>query len=125
MSQQSFIQYHDCDKLYKDGTRQLVKHSCSKPTSYPFWKDIKDVTNKVAQSTRGQLKLKPVASQSEILSYRNRIISDTNTNIVEFKPVIIRPELTGDNLIIDERIPETETKQQTTNNKLIPEIHSL
>ena len=52
----NFIEYHGCNLLYKDGTRQIVKKHCFKPTLYPFWKLSNDVTNSVAKSTRAQLK---------------------------------------------------------------------
>ena len=131
---ESFIQYHGGnDHLYKDGTRKLVKFHCANPTLYPFWKDTQDVANKVAQSTRGQLKHKPKTELNEILSYQNRKHSISNTNIVEFKPVEVHlsnRNLTGDELVIDEtNVSETveakHSDNKSTNNKMIPEIHSL
>ena len=54
----NFIEYHGCNLLYKDGTRQIVKKHCFKPTLYPFWKLSNDVTNSVGKSRRAQLKNK-------------------------------------------------------------------
>ena len=52
----TFVQYHGCNIGYKDGTRQIVFKTCSRPTRKPFWKNPEHVTSRVAKSTRAQLK---------------------------------------------------------------------
>ena len=49
----------------------LVSRSggCYKPTTYPFWKEPKDVTNRV--STRLQLKKKSCVARSYVMEYYN------------------------------------------------------
>ena len=69
----NFIEYHGCDfHNYKDRTRKRVSIHCNKATSFPFWKLPKDVTNKVAESTRAQLKKKMQATKEDIMQYRNQ-----------------------------------------------------
>ena len=49
----------------------LVSRSggCYKPTTYPFWKEPKDVTNRVG--TRSQLKKKSCVARSYVIEYYN------------------------------------------------------
>ena len=56
MSKQFKVEYNSCVACYADGTLQLISRNggCCKPTIYPFWKEPKDVINRV--STRSQLK---------------------------------------------------------------------
>ena len=56
MSKQFKVKYNSCGTCYADGTLQLISRNggCYKPTTYPFWKEPKDVINRV--STRSQLK---------------------------------------------------------------------
>lgn len=140
----NFIEYHGCNLLYKDGTRQIVKKHCFKPTLYPFWKLSNDVTNSVAKSTRAQLENKSIATESEIIAYRKQSKLISNKTFTETKheansltenEVTSSSNLKGDTLIIDENIskrnPESDIadiKQkdtQTTNNKPIPESNVL
>ena len=48
----TIVKYHGCGIGYLDGTRELVKKSCSKPTFNPFWKNPEHTSNRVAKSTR-------------------------------------------------------------------------
>ena len=56
MSKQFKVENNSCVGCYADGTLQLISRNggCYKPTTYPFWKEPKDVINRV--STRSQLK---------------------------------------------------------------------
>ena len=68
----SFIEYHSCNIGYKDGTWQIVFKTCSRPTYKPFWKNPEHVTNRVARSTRAQLKNKPLAYKKDLKNYISR-----------------------------------------------------
>ena len=68
----TFVWYHGCNIGYKDGTRQIIFKSCSRPTYKPFWKNPEHVTSRVAKSTRAQLKNKPLAYKKDLRSYINR-----------------------------------------------------
>ena len=57
----TFVRYHGCNIGYKDGTRQIIFKTCSRPTYKPFWKNPEHVTSRVGKSTRAQLKSKPLA----------------------------------------------------------------
>ena len=48
----AIFKYHGCGIGYLDGTRELVKKSCLKPTFYLFWKNPELTSNRVAKSTR-------------------------------------------------------------------------
>ena len=135
----NFIEYHGCNLLYKDGTRQIVKKHCFKPTLYPFWKLSNDVTNSVGKSRRAQLKNKLKASKEEMLNYQwqKKLISHEPFPV----KINLSNKLAGDKLIIDETIstqnlerniketkpePEIVKKEtQTTNNKPIPGLNEL
>ena len=127
-----FIEYHGCNLVYKDGTRQIVKWYCFKPTLYPFWKLSSDVTNLVAKSTRAQLKNKLKASDEEILKYK------WQKNLISYKTfpesndeVNLSNKLTGYTLIINENIsernpePDIVKKETQTNSKPIPAGNEL
>ena len=119
----SFVEYHGCSLVYKDGTRQIIKRHCFKPTLYPFWKLSNDVTNSVAKSTRAQLKNKSMASNDEILNYKWQKNLISHKTFLEFNDEInLSNKLTGDTLIIDQNIKK---ETQTTNNKPIPESNEL
>ena len=101
----NFIEYHGCNfHNYEDGTRKHVSFHCSKPTSFPFWKLPKDVTNIVAESTRAQLENKMIVTQQDIRQYRTQNIwklPSTDTVTISRENSHTRNHLTGDNLIID------------------------
>ena len=67
----TFVEYHGCNIGYKDGTRQIVFKTCSRPTRKPFWKNPEHVTSRVAKSTRVQLKKKPLAYKKDLKLYIN------------------------------------------------------
>ena len=58
MFKQFKVKYHSCGACYADGTLPVISRigGCYKPTTYPFWKEPKEVTNGV--SIRSQLKKK-------------------------------------------------------------------
>ena len=132
----TFVEYHGCNIDYKDGTRQIVFKTCSRPTRKPFWKNPEHVTSRVAKSTRAQLKNKPLAHIKDLKNYINRFnlkhnseakrvlewfddcrsldsYTDSNsdyysdTNSLPGTNYYKMSNLTGDNLIIDIK-PEPE-----------------
>ena len=138
----TFVKYHNCMIGYKDGTRQIILKTCSRPTVNPFWKNPEHVTSRVVKSTRAQLKNKPLAFKRDLKAYINRFNlghkseakqvlewvgdysssesytdSDSDyyidTNSVPDK---LMPNLTGDNLIIDIK-PEPELETNPDNKK--------
>ena len=68
----TFVRYHGCNIGYKDGTRQIIFKTCSRPTRKPFWKNPEHVTSRVAKSTRAQFKCKPLAYKKDLKYYINR-----------------------------------------------------
>ena len=162
---QNFIAYHGCGKFYLDGTNEIVYYVCSNKTLNPFWKNPIDVNNKISKSTRSQVKKKPLATRKYIRKYFNDLHylknkdtqsssdwdtdysdddsdltdyqSDTETNSkAETAHSNQKPELTGENLVIDItknnvktetdevlviNITRNQNKIQTTNNKKIPD----
>ena len=140
----TFVKYHGCNIGHKDGTRQIILKTCPRPTDYPFWKNPKHVTSRVAKSTRAQLRLKPLAFKKDIKSYINRYnlghrskarrvlqcfgdytssesYTDTDSDYysdTNSLPDNSIPNLTGDNLVIDikpEPEPELELKTNPDN----------
>ena len=107
------------------------------PTNNPFWKKAEDACNKIAKSTRTQLRIKPRANRSYVTKYlrfkkaleENKFgdASDYSTgdesigynsdnksisgNATKTEQNLTDNELTGENLIIDEN---------TDNNQEIP-----
>ena len=62
---QTFVTYHGCGKCYLDGTNGLlINRKCVMPKNNPFWKKPEDTCNKIAKSTRTQLKSKAYASRN-------------------------------------------------------------
>ena len=63
---QKSVTYHGCGSCYLDDANIIESKSklCFFPTHEPFWKDPKDVSNKIAKSTRNQLKKKTIASRN-------------------------------------------------------------
>ena len=132
----TFVEYHGCNIGYKDGTRQIVFKTCSRPTRKPFWKNPEHVTSRVVKSTSPQLKNKPLAYIKDLKNYINifnlkhnseakRVLewfddcrssdsytdSDSDyysdTNSLPDTNYYKMSNLTGDNLIIDIK-PEPE-----------------
>ena len=75
----TFVEYHGCNIGYKDGTRQIIFKTCSRPTCKPFWKNPEHVTSRVAKSTRAQIKSKPLAYKKDLKNYVNRHSLDCNS----------------------------------------------
>ena len=71
MSKQFKVECLSCGACYADGTLLLISRigGCYKPTTYPFWKEPKDVTNRV--STRSQLKKKCCVARSYVIENSN------------------------------------------------------
>lgn len=68
---QHLITYHGCSVCYLDGTNEIVYGKCQKATFNQFWKNAEHVKNRIAKSTRSQVKRKPNATYSYIKSYFN------------------------------------------------------
>ena len=66
----TFVWYHGWNIGYKDGTRQIISKTNSKPTDKPFWKNAEHVTSREAESTRVQLK--SLAYKKDLKTYINR-----------------------------------------------------
>ena len=68
---QTFVKYHGCGYSYLDGTNMLIEtgKKCSLATNEPFWKQPIDTDNKIAKSTRNQVKTKAKASTNHMKRY--------------------------------------------------------
>ena len=126
---QTFVTYQACGKCYLDGINELLgSRSCLMATNNPFWKKREDTFNKIAKSTRTQLKIKARANGSYVIKYlkfkktleenkfgdesdystsneSNSHNSDNESisgNARETEQNLIDNELTAENLIIDE-----------------------
>ena len=107
---QNFIYYHGCDQYcFKDGTRKQVTYRCTKPTLFPYWKNPKDTTNSIANSTRSKLKIKPLATLDDIDQYRHeqkwKVLTENY-----YIPNEATTDSTGGKLIIAEPKQEQITK---------------
>ena len=140
--------YHGCGNSYLDGTNMFIKtgRKCLLPTNEPFWKNPNDTCNKIAKSTRNQLKSKARASPNYMKRYfkflknyhKNNYFSgdystDTESgtsisdhesltnNASETEQNLSDNELTGENFITDEKTEENQTpKNKETNDKMLP-----
>ena len=130
---QMFVSYHGCGHCYLNGTNKLVPKGkkCIMPTNNPFRKNPVDTSNKIAKSTRTQLKIKAKANRSYVKRYlkflkafqenkfedgswstdystddeSNGYSSDNESisgNTTETEQNLTDNELTGENLIIEE-----------------------
>ena len=70
----TFVKYHGCNIGYRDGMRQIILKTCSRPTYNPFWKNPEHDSSRVAKSTRAQLKNKPLAYKKDLKNYINRFV---------------------------------------------------
>ena len=67
---QTFVTYHGCSYCYVDGTNILQGTTwCFFPIHNPFWKEPCDTSNRIAKSTRNQLKKKSVATRNYYKEY--------------------------------------------------------
>ena len=133
----TFVKHHGCNIGYRDGTRQIILKTCSRPTyNNPFWKNPEHVSSRVAKSTRAQLKNKPLAYKKDLKNDINRFVLGRNSEaerVLEWvgnysssesytdsdsdyysDTISIPNALTGDNLIIDiksEPEPEPDIKK--------------
>ena len=127
---QEFIVCHGCGNGYLDGKRKIIpkNRKCLMPTYYPFWKKPIDVRNRV--ETRAQLNLKTKVTRKQFCRYMryvdvfsrdsfsssdysdsdgdslNNNASDTEQNLYSDNET---KKLTGENLIIDEKVNTTQT----------------
>ena len=139
---QTFVKYHGCGHCYLDGTNKLVPGGriCIMKTNSPFWKNQIDTSNKIAKSTRNQLKMKQRATRSYIKRYLRfvkafqedkfddaRFSSDYSTdnesdsdisdyisisgNATETEQNLADKKLSGENLIIDENRDNNDTRE--------------
>ena len=62
---QTFVNYHGCGNGYLDGANKIVPEGrkCIMPTYNPFWKNPINTLNKIAKSTRSQIKKKTKAKK--------------------------------------------------------------
>ena len=67
----TFVRYHGCNISYKDGTRQIIFKTCSRPTYKPFWKNPEHVPSRVVKSRRAQLKNSTQRSSDFFLTAQN------------------------------------------------------
>ena len=135
---QTIVSYHGCGNCYLDGTNKIVpkNRKCIMPRNNLFWKNPIDTSNKIAKSTRTQLKIKAKANRSYIKRYLKFVktfkenkfddasfSSDYSTdnesngygsdnesisgNATETEQNLTDNELTGENLIIDENTMQT------------------
>ena len=62
---ETFVTFHGCGYCYVDGTDLLQgTMRCFFPIHNPFWKEPCDTSNRIAKSTRNQLKKKSIATGS-------------------------------------------------------------
>ena len=127
-----------------DGTNEIAYSKCSKATFNPFWKNPEHVTNRIARSTRSQIKKKTPASNIYVKSYFNYLkfvknkgtqlldsdysdsdsdyISDSDSDSETNNQHNKKTELTGENLIIDIK-QEPETAEENIPN-VKPELET-
>ena len=62
---------HGCGYLFLDETNKLIETGakCSLPANDPFWKEPINTHNKIAKSTRNQLKTKALTSTNYMKRY--------------------------------------------------------
>ena len=127
---QEFVVCDGCGNGYLDRTRKIVpkNRKCLMSTYYPFWKKPIDVRNRV--ETRAQLNLKTKVTRKQFHRYMRYFdvfsrdsfsssyysdsdgdslsnnASDTEQNLYSDNET---KKLTGENLIIDEKVNTTQT----------------
>ena len=82
---QTFVTYHGCGYCYVDGTNLLQGTTrCFFPIHNPFWKEPCDASNRIAKSTRNQLKKKSIATRSYCKEYFKYIrkYKKSNNNVI-------------------------------------------
>ena len=134
-----YYSYHGCGRCYLDGTNETAIFGCINRTFNPFCKNPIDINNKISKSTRYQIKKKRLATRKYVRKYFNYLnflenIKDTQSDSdcskdsfdydteteseTESKAATtqnqnsnLKPELTGENLIID--IAKNNVKTET------------
>ena len=63
---QTFVTYHGCGNYYLNGKNQIITKGkrCLTPTNNSSWKRPIGTTNKIAKSTRSQLKFQIMATRT-------------------------------------------------------------
>ena len=146
---QTFVRYHGRGHCYLDGTKTLIQtgRRCVMETNNPFRKKPIDACNKIAKSTRNQLKTE--AKQSFMKRYFKFLnafekdkfddasfSSDYSTNdesesdITDYESItgnateteqnLTDYELTGDKLIIDENTDDNHANRNSSSNNQTP-----
>ena len=141
---QTFVRYHGRGHCYLDGTKTLIQtgRRCVMETNNPFWKKPIDACNKIAKSTRNQLKTE--AKQSFMKRYfkflnafeKDKFDDDYSTNdesesdITDYESItgnateteqnLTDYELTGDKLIIDENTDDNHANRNLSSNNQTP-----
>ena len=127
---QTFVTYHGCGYCYVDGTNLLQGTTrCFLPIHNPFWKEPCDTSNRIAKSTRNQLKKKSIATRSYCKEYfkyirkykksNNNVIFE-NGNIRQIVQRIVQ-KINIQTQKLNQTIQTTQTNQkiQTTNSPYI------
>ena len=80
---QTFVNYHGSGNGYLDGTNKIVPkgRKCIMPTNNLFWKKTTDTCNKIAKSTRSQIKNKPKANRGYMIKYAKYVRSFQETKM--------------------------------------------
>ena len=81
-----FVTYHGCGTCYIDGTNALegTRRKCFAPIYNPSWKEPCNTSNRIANSTRSQLKKNSIATRSyckKYFQYCRRYKKSYNNNI--------------------------------------------
>ena len=127
---QTFVTYHGCSYCYVDGTNILQGTTwCFFPIHNPFWKEPCDTSNRIAKSTRNQLKKKSIVTRSYCKEYfkyirkykksNNNVIFE-NGNIRQIVQRIVQ-KINIQTQKLNQTIQTTQTNQkiQTTNSPYI------
>ena len=89
---QTFVKYHGCGYSYLDGTNMLIEtgKKCSLATNDPFQRQPIETRNKIAKSTRNQLKTKAKASTNYMKKYFKfvKIFKKINMTMPRLAPII-------------------------------------
>ena len=109
---QTFVNYHGCGNGYLDGTKKIVPEDRKwiMPKYNPFWKNPIHTSNKIAKSTRSQIKKKTKAKRNYIRRYAKyaKIFHEKNGILTMFFGVLTIAQTI---LIITHTMNQTATLQ--------------
>ena len=109
---QTIVNYHGCGNGYLDRTNKIVPEGrkCIMPTQNPFWKNPIHTSNKIAKSTRSQIKKKRKAKKYYIRRYAKyvRIFHEKNGILTTLSGVLTIAQTI---LIITHTMNQTATLQ--------------